>query len=247
MWIYFAVALLGFVITIVVHELGHFLMARRAGVKVEVFSIGFGPRLLPWRDKHGTEWILAPLPLGGYVKMKGQEDLPPASPGARPDSFLAKALGLASIIVKCQPSAAEAVSRFIETHPGDRSTKSWSTARDEEVGVADPRPPGRIPLRGSKPLAVVDPIAGAPQRRRACSRAIGSCRWTGRDPRVGRHGRRLQSVPPGKPPVEVSRGGTNRVIPVAPAYNASEEKMSARRQAPRPKAGPAAARSPVAP
>ncbi|MBN8218870.1 MAG: RIP metalloprotease RseP [Spirochaetes bacterium] len=92
MWIYFAVALLGFVITIVVHELGHFFMARRAGVKVEVFSIGFGPRLFTfWRDKHGTEWILAPLPLGGYVKMKGQEDLPTGKPMEHaPDSFLAK-------------------------------------------------------------------------------------------------------------------------------------------------------------
>jgi RIP metalloprotease RseP len=92
MLIYFIVALLGFVLTIVVHELGHFFMARRAGVKVEVFSIGFGPRLLTlWKDKHGTEWILAPFPLGGYVKMKGQEDLPTGKPAQLDgDSFLAK-------------------------------------------------------------------------------------------------------------------------------------------------------------
>ncbi len=84
--------LLGFSLTIFVHELGHFLMARRAGVKVEVFSIGIGPRM--WKiftDRHGTEYILAWLPLGGYVKMKGQEDLPGAkAEGAGSDSYLAK-------------------------------------------------------------------------------------------------------------------------------------------------------------
>ena len=57
---------------IFVHELGHFLMARRAGVVVEKFSLGFGPKL--WSYKPGdTEYILASIPLGGYVKMKGED------------------------------------------------------------------------------------------------------------------------------------------------------------------------------
>ena len=69
--------ILGFGITIFVHELGHFLMARRAGVKVEVFSIGMGPRLFTFlKDKKGTEWILSLIPIGGYVRMLGQEDIP---------------------------------------------------------------------------------------------------------------------------------------------------------------------------
>ncbi len=69
--------ILGFGVTIFVHELGHFLMARRAGVKVEVFSIGMGPRLLTlFKDKKGTDWILSAIPIGGYVKMLGQEDVP---------------------------------------------------------------------------------------------------------------------------------------------------------------------------
>jgi regulator of sigma E protease len=53
------------------HELGHFLVARWHGVRVEVFSIGFGPELFGWNDRRGTRWKFAAVPLGGYVKMFG--------------------------------------------------------------------------------------------------------------------------------------------------------------------------------
>lgn len=61
------------VLTIVVffHELGHFLVGRWCGVKVDAFSLGFGPELLHWVDRKGTRWRLALLPLGGYVKFHG--------------------------------------------------------------------------------------------------------------------------------------------------------------------------------
>jgi regulator of sigma E protease len=64
-----------FVLTIVVffHELGHFLVARWAGVKVLTFSIGFGPELVGFDDRHGTRWKLSAIPLGGYVKFFGDE------------------------------------------------------------------------------------------------------------------------------------------------------------------------------
>ncbi len=55
-----------------VHELGHFLLARWNGVRVEVFSIGFGREMFGWTDKHQTRWKISILPLGGYVKMFGQ-------------------------------------------------------------------------------------------------------------------------------------------------------------------------------
>src|SRR5437764_8022551 len=60
-----------FVLTIVVffHELGHFLVARWCGVRVLTFSIGFGPQLLGFNDRHGTRWKLSAIPLGGYVKL----------------------------------------------------------------------------------------------------------------------------------------------------------------------------------
>lgn len=63
-----------------VHEMGHFLVARWNGVRVKVFSIGFGRELFGWTDRHGTRWKISLLPLGGYVNMFGQgEPDPPAS------------------------------------------------------------------------------------------------------------------------------------------------------------------------
>jgi regulator of sigma E protease len=64
-----------FVLTIVVffHELGHFLVARWAGVRVLTFSVGFGPELAGFNDRHGTRWKLSAIPLGGYVKFFGDE------------------------------------------------------------------------------------------------------------------------------------------------------------------------------
>jgi regulator of sigma E protease len=67
----FLVALL---ILVSIHEFGHFYVARRCGVKVHRFSIGFGKVLWSWRDKHGTEYALAALPLGGYVKMLDERE-----------------------------------------------------------------------------------------------------------------------------------------------------------------------------
>jgi regulator of sigma E protease len=65
-----------FVLTVVVffHELGHFLVARWCGVKVLVFSIGFGPELFGFNDRHGTRWKVSAIPLGGYVKFFGDEN-----------------------------------------------------------------------------------------------------------------------------------------------------------------------------
>jgi regulator of sigma E protease len=64
-----------FVLTIVVffHELGHFLVARWNGVKVLTFSLGFGPELFGFNDRHGTRWKLSAIPLGGYVKFFGDD------------------------------------------------------------------------------------------------------------------------------------------------------------------------------
>lgn len=85
----------GFGLVIFLHELGHFLMARKNGVHVEKFAIGFDwpfP-LLKWTGKTGTEYVIGPLPIGGYVKMLGQNELPSelADPSRqRPDNFQSK-------------------------------------------------------------------------------------------------------------------------------------------------------------
>ena len=71
--IFFTLIALGVLVTF--HEFGHFWVARRCGVRVERFSIGFGKPILSWRDKQNTEFVVAVLPLGGYVKMlDGRDD-----------------------------------------------------------------------------------------------------------------------------------------------------------------------------
>ncbi|HXP12805.1 MAG TPA: RIP metalloprotease RseP [Stellaceae bacterium] len=64
-------------VLVFVHELGHYLVARWNGVRIDVFSIGFGPEIFGWTDRVGTRWKFSAVPLGGYVKMFGDAD--PAS------------------------------------------------------------------------------------------------------------------------------------------------------------------------
>ena len=71
------------------HELGHYMAARLMGVYVEVFSIGFGKKVLSF-NKWGTEWAIATIPLGGYVKMKGQDDSDPSKVSYDDDSYNSK-------------------------------------------------------------------------------------------------------------------------------------------------------------
>ena len=99
---------LGILVTI--HEFGHFWVARRCGVKVLRFSIGFGKAVKTWVGKDGCEYVIAPIPLGGYVKMLGQEDTTvstsmelPAS--QRHMSFAYKPLWQRMAIVAAGPAA----------------------------------------------------------------------------------------------------------------------------------------------
>src|SRR5262244_2140996 len=99
-----------FVLTIVVffHELGHFLMARWCGIKVLTFSIGFGPEIVGFNDRHGTRWKISALPLGGYVKFFGDEGaastpdhdaLASMSEAERRDSFFHQPVGKRMAVV----------------------------------------------------------------------------------------------------------------------------------------------------
>ena len=71
--LYFIIAIS---VLVVIHEYGHFWVARRCGVKVIRFSVGFGKPFWSVRDRHGTEFSIAPLPLGGYVKMVDEREGP---------------------------------------------------------------------------------------------------------------------------------------------------------------------------
>jgi len=83
------VALLVLSALIFFHELGHYMAARLMGVYVEVFSIGFGQKIASFH-KWGTEWRIALIPLGGYVKMKGQDDSDPSKKNYDNDSYNVK-------------------------------------------------------------------------------------------------------------------------------------------------------------
>jgi len=97
-------------VLIFVHELGHFWVARRNGVKVEVFSVGFGPELVGWTDRKGTRWRLSLLPLGGYVRMMGDGDVAsvtqvPVAESERQHSLFAKPVGQRAAISAAGPLA----------------------------------------------------------------------------------------------------------------------------------------------
>lgn len=105
-----------FVLTIVVffHELGHFLVGRWAGVRVLTFSLGFGPELFGFNDRHGTRWKVSAIPLGGFVKFFGDETeastpsaetLAHMTPEERAVSFHHKKVGPRAAIVAAGPIA----------------------------------------------------------------------------------------------------------------------------------------------
>src|SRR5215212_556204 len=105
-----------FVLTIVVffHELGHFLVARWCGVRVLTFSVGFGPELFGFNDRHGTRWKLSAIPLGGYVKFFGDENAASVPDSAtinqmteeeRRESFFFKRVGQRAAVVAAGPIA----------------------------------------------------------------------------------------------------------------------------------------------
>src|SRR5271170_3687226 len=73
-----------FVLSLVVffHELGHFLIARLCGVRIMVFSIGFGPEIVGFNDRYGTRWKISAIPLGGFVKFLGDENAASAPDGS---------------------------------------------------------------------------------------------------------------------------------------------------------------------
>jgi len=105
-----------FVLTVVVffHELGHFLVARWCGIRVLVFSLGFGPEIVGFNDRYGTRWKLSAIPLGGYVKFFGDENAASVpdreaaagmSEAEKKDSFIHKPVGPRAAVVAAGPIA----------------------------------------------------------------------------------------------------------------------------------------------
>src|ERR1700684_1863737 len=105
-----------FVLSLVVffHELGHFLIARWCGVRILAFSIGFGPEIVGFNDRHGTRWKIAAIPLGGYVKFFGDDSaartpdtavLATMDASERSQSFVGQSVAKRAAIVAAGPIA----------------------------------------------------------------------------------------------------------------------------------------------
>src|SRR5712672_2496868 len=133
-----------FVLTIIVfvHELGHFLVARLCGIKVLVFSVGFGPELVGFNDRHGTRWKISAVLLGGYVKFFGDdseastpssETLARMSEEERAGSFHHKKVGPRAAIVAAGPVANFLLAIVIFTCLFTFFGKPSTTARVDQV------------------------------------------------------------------------------------------------------------------
>jgi regulator of sigma E protease len=155
-----------FVLTIVVffHELGHFLVARWCGVRVLVFSIGFGPEIIGFNDRHGTRWKIAAIPLGGYVKFYGDENaasvpdtdqLAAMSEQQRRESFFHKGVGARAMIVAAGPIANFILAIVIFAAVFMFYGKQSTTARVDTV-----QPESAAAAAGFKPGDVVLAING---------------------------------------------------------------------------------------
>ena len=112
--------LVALTVIVFIHELGHFLVARWFGVSVEAFSIGFGKEITGWVDKRGTRWKLSWIPLGGYVKFKGDANaasLPDAAAVAdaksEPGNFHGKPVWQRAAVVAAGPIANFILAIFI--------------------------------------------------------------------------------------------------------------------------------------
>jgi regulator of sigma E protease len=103
-------------IVVFVHELGHYQVARWCGVKVDSFSIGFGPELIGWTNKHNERWKICALPLGGYVMFAGDTNAASSPQGTSTRSGVNKATGFLndqSVWVRMAVTAAGPVFNFI--------------------------------------------------------------------------------------------------------------------------------------
>jgi regulator of sigma E protease len=97
-------------VLVFIHEMGHYLAARWRGVHADAFAIGFGRPILRWTDRRGTEWRLGWIPLGGYVKLHGQEQPGDVTPEERArwrpgETFQEKSVGSRAIVVAAGPIA----------------------------------------------------------------------------------------------------------------------------------------------
>ncbi|HSC19473.1 MAG TPA: RIP metalloprotease RseP [Rhizomicrobium sp.] len=175
-WIPLGLPAFLFVITVVVffHELGHFLVARACGVRVEAFSIGFGPAIVHWLDRRGTEWKISWIPLGGYVKFFGDADAASAPDRARMetmttdeqrDAFPFKPLYQRALVVLAGPVAnfVLAIAIFATLFATVGKPQVSSHAIPARIGTVTPNSPAAA--GGLKPGDRIYAVQGQPVSR----------------------------------------------------------------------------------
>jgi regulator of sigma E protease len=157
-----------FVLTIVVfvHELGHFLVARWCGIRVQVFSIGFGRELVGFSDRHGTRWKLAAIPLGGYVKFFGDENaasmpdrqaVANLSETERRDCFYYKPVWQRAAVVAAGP-----IANFLLAIAIFAGIAMWYGKQETAPRVDEVVPNSAAAAAGFKPGDIVVSIDGTP-------------------------------------------------------------------------------------
>jgi regulator of sigma E protease len=157
-----------FVLSIVVffHELGHFLVGRWCGVKVLAFSVGFGPEIIGFNDRHGTRWKLSAIPLGGYVKFFGDsnaasvpdwEKVKRATAEERSVSFFHKSVAQRAAIIVAGPLANFVLAILIFTAVFSIYGKQTVTPQVAQVSAAS-----AAERAGIRPGDVIVAIDGQP-------------------------------------------------------------------------------------
>ncbi len=216
-------------VLIFVHELGHFLMARRIGVRVLTFSLGFGPKLLSFR-RGDTEYCISAIPLGGYVKMAG-ENPEDARTGA-PDEFLSKTKWQRFQVLVMGPVmnlalAVVVMAVVLYRAPGFRrssSSRSWSAAsrQTRSAQAAGSRSATASSASTTRPCR-----PGSSSISRSAPRRSGRCDW-----RIERDGKRIerQVVPAAVDKYEIGAIGVH-------AGHASADRRDAQSASPAPRAG----------
>jgi len=165
-------------VLVFVHELGHYLVARWNRVRVEVFSIGFGPELFGWTDRAGTRWKVSLLPFGGYVRMFGEapeaedgpgegKERPPMTEADKAVSFSHKSLRQRAAIVVAGPVAnfllAIVVSAILFATVGQQltSTVVGEVTPNSAAAAAGLQPGDKIVALNGQPVSRFEDVAAA--------------------------------------------------------------------------------------